>query len=529
MKVLIADDEPFVLEGLTRLLSTHVPEVEEILTADNGAAALTLCEQAGPPDLLITDVCMPMVDGIELSQAVRRRYADCRIVIISGYEDFQAARSAIEVGVLRYMLKPIVHQEMIDYVKGVAEELRAQRLNREEEQGRRVDNLMVELYNHMLQDIPFLGVERIAGEQGAYCVVRLVAVGGPFKGGASDDLRAALQRQCATRKQATYVVSATHTEGALLLCGFADPDRVWVEELPRALCGVAGVPIAVGVGCRCRLLEQAYLSYRTAGMAMGGAYLMGDSAVRYYDSEAEAIEREQQGEALESLLAIRQDARRMIDFGALRSSAEQTLYCIQTFLARLERTGCPLSMQRLMCADLAAQLAEEIYVADAGMAEKLQVYFDMDLYARCTSFAQLRRLMEQFARLCTALLERVCSSHGNRLIQSIRAEIQTDLKNASLSHVADALNMSPTYISLIFKEKTGQNFKDYLLQCRMERARQLLHGGETVHEVAQQLGYGDVEHFSRRFRESCGMTPAAYRRGAYRAEDPEGERTSPDA
>ena len=530
MKVLIADDEPFVLEGLTQLLSNNVPEANEILTADNGAAALSLCEQTGPPDLLITDVCMPRVGGIELGQAVRQLYPDCRIVIISGYEDFEAARSAIEVGALRYMLKPIVHKEMIDYVKSIAAQLQAQRQSQEEAQSRQIENLLVELHNHMLQDVPFTGAERIAQEQGAYCVVRFVAVGGSLAEDSPEPVRSALRRLCAKREQAVYVVSATQAEAVLLICAFTEQDKAWIEELLEAMGAVAGYPIAAGAGCRCRLLSQAYLSYRTAGMAMGSAYLYGGSMARYYDSEAEEMEREQAGGSLETLLAIRQDTRRMIDFCALRSSAEQTVYCIHTFMARLERTGCPLSVQRLMCADLAADLAEEIYVADAGMAQELRIYFDMDLYVRCANFAQLRRLMDQFAKLCISLLTRASSSRGNRLIQSIRAEVQADLKNASLSRVADALNMSPTYISLVFKEKTKQNFKDYLLQCRMSRARQLLQRGEAVHTVARQLGYEDVEHFSRRFRESCGMSPAAYRRNAGEgAADSSVERRTPDA
>ena len=95
MKILIADDESFVVAGLTRLICENIPHVE-VVAADNGQSALALCEDSAPaPDLLITDVSMPLMDGIELSQKIRARYPHCRIMIISGYADFQAARSAI--------------------------------------------------------------------------------------------------------------------------------------------------------------------------------------------------------------------------------------------------------------------------------------------------------------------------------------------------------------------------------------------------------------------------------------------------
>ena len=94
------------------------------MTADTGRSALAvLREEVNAPDLLITDVNMPLMDGIELSQRIRERYPRCRIMIISGYEDFQAARSAIELGALRYMLKPINHAEMVAYVRSGPEDV----------------------------------------------------------------------------------------------------------------------------------------------------------------------------------------------------------------------------------------------------------------------------------------------------------------------------------------------------------------------------------------------------------------------
>ena len=81
MRILIADDEAFVVEGLTLLLHQNLPQVE-IMTADNGRSALAVLRERGAePDLLITDLNMPLMDGIELSQQIRRRYPRCRIMI----------------------------------------------------------------------------------------------------------------------------------------------------------------------------------------------------------------------------------------------------------------------------------------------------------------------------------------------------------------------------------------------------------------------------------------------------------------
>ena len=172
MRILIADDEAFVVEGLTLLLHQNLPQVE-IMTADNGRSALAVLRERGAePDLLITDLNMPLMDGIELSQQIRRRYPRCRIMIISGYEDFEAARSAIELGALRYMLKPINHTEMVAYVRSVLEDVVREQDERIRHSTDRLESLLVDLHNHMLLDAPYGGAERIDRETGDYCAVR---------------------------------------------------------------------------------------------------------------------------------------------------------------------------------------------------------------------------------------------------------------------------------------------------------------------------------------------------------------------
>ena len=515
MKILIADDESFVVAGLTRLICENIPHVE-VVAADNGQSALALCEDSAPaPDLLRTDVSMPLMDGIELSQKIRARYPHCRIMIISGYADFQAARSAIELGALRYMLKPINHEEMEAYVRSVVEDLGREQAERVRRSNERLENLLVELHNHMLLDIAYRGAERIAQESGEYCAVRLVAVG--TAGGGIAALSAALASAMESRPAPTYLIETAGAQATLLLCDFRAPDAAWLERLPLELESSLMVPVAVGVGQRCKTLESIHLSYRTAGMAVWRSYLAGGHAACFDDAvpvgEAEA-------NRLDAVFSLRQEVRRMLDFYTLVPDEQQLLYCINTFMARLERINCPLSMKQLMCAELVADLLGGNYVPGLELDLNLERYLCLDFYTGCNDYAQLRAMMTRFIQLYNGLLEQISRSGSNRLILSIRSAIHADLRNASLSHVADTLNMSPSYISMIFKEKTGQNFKDYLLSTRMNRAKRLLRQGEPIYEIARQLGYEDAEHFSRRFRARFGLSPAAYRREGEDAGDP---------
>jgi len=180
-------------------------------------------------------------------------------------------------------------------------------------------------------------------------------------------------------------------------------------------------------------------------------------------------------------------------------------------MAQMEEIDCPFSMKRLMCADVVLYLLSSNYYAGLTLSAELRQFLMLDVYAECQDSRQLHSVMDRFVELFSDLLMQTEQTGGNRLILRIRSAIHTDLKNASLTQVADMLNMSPSYISMVFKEKTGKHFKDYLFETRMRRAKQLLRQGTPIGVVAQQLGYEDAEHFSRRFRAHFGLSPTVFR------------------
>lgn len=510
MRILIADDEAFVVEGLTLLLHQNLPQVE-IMTADNGRSALAVLRERGAePDLLITDLNMPLMDGIELSQQIRRRYSRCRIMIISGYEDFEAARSAIELGALRYMLKPINHTEMVAYVRSVLEDVVREQDERIRHSTDRLESLLMDLHNHMLLDAPYGGAERIDRETGDYCAMRLAVVSLPGGEGVPS-LRLAVEKALKSRGGPGYLIRAEGAQATLLLCDFGEEDVSWLEGLPQELAAAVRYPVAVGVGRRCGALREVHQSYRTAGMAVWRSYLADGHAVCFDDDLTDAPAEENR---MEAAFRLRQETKRMMDFYTLVPEKQQLTHLMNTFLAQLERLDCLLGMRQLMCAGLVMELLSSGYVPGLGMENSLERYLHLEFYTACGSWTQLREMMGQFVQVYSALLERVGNSGSSRLVQSIRSAIHADLRNASLSQVADTLNMSPSYISMIFKEKTGQNFKDYLFQTRMNHAKRLLRQGMAIGEIARQLGYEDTEHFSRRFRAQFGLSPMAYRKEA---------------
>lgn len=117
-RILVVDDEPMVLRGISLILEQSYLDIDEILSAENGIEALFSIEK-NRPDLVLTDIRMPKMDGMELTRLISEQYPEVSVIIISGYDDFEYARKAIQYGVKDYILKPVQREELVQSVSSV--------------------------------------------------------------------------------------------------------------------------------------------------------------------------------------------------------------------------------------------------------------------------------------------------------------------------------------------------------------------------------------------------------------------------
>lgn len=122
IRLLIADDEPKIREGLRDIINGFQMGIEICGEAKNGQQAIEMARERHP-DIIIADISMPKLSGIEFISLLRKENTDCRVVIITGYDKFDYARQAISLGVSNYLLKPIVEQELRDTLKKLIDEI----------------------------------------------------------------------------------------------------------------------------------------------------------------------------------------------------------------------------------------------------------------------------------------------------------------------------------------------------------------------------------------------------------------------
>ena len=487
MRILLVDDEREEREGIAFLIRKFGYPLQ-IVTATNGREAIAVMNEQGI-DILLTDVKMPVMDGLELSREVRETKPGLPIVIFSAYADFEYARQAIELHALRYLLKPIEVDEfrrlMDDIVssvqKGQQERMlkffRGERLSAEE--------------SRELQDWLF------ADGQVGRRLCKFLFVGNYYEKGEEIFLKLA-DKYFGSE---AMLLSLYPNEGYLLLRNSAVGKKVFRKQLDQMVQTIAaGDSDEMLVLYSDRILSVRELQQQLDFMqklqenifgfgnrVIGTNEYIGD--VDRYSLNVD-LERRQLLAAIETqdVVLIRKQNERFIR--AIDAEERVSRIYVQNMLySVIQSLRQKIPGER---ADEALASAENIFRSrDAGTILSNYTY----------SMEQLLMTLESR------------DNDDSKLIQQIKqlvdAEYGSDL---SLSDVADKVHLSPAYVSYIFKKETGQTLIKYITDIRMERARKLLEEGHMkVLQIAKVCGYENPSYFNRMFKSYYGVTPKQYR------------------
>ncbi len=480
--VLIVDDEPAAARYLKSIVEGRCPGFRVAGTADNGCAAL---EQAAAlrPAAVLTDVRMPVMDGIALAHRMKETFPDIPLVIISGYAEFEYARGALATGAVEYLLKPVSPK----LLQGVMERLRAELDGRREAgtaaflcraAGSRVSDAEGEdgaPYRAALlregglpsrNRLSAAGDSAVALDRGFFalggrddCETLYLASCGAWSFGAFSDRLAALLQdgECATR---TLVIreEPVHPSGL----------HEAVVELRRAL----DAQIVPGEA-RVRRCE-----YVPAEIPRDGPL---EDRIAYAVREGRADRLEA---AVRDACGLWQSSSR-----PLASAAAAFRVLLGVMARNAAKPGKWAEVERLLEDALSEAEDYPTLAADlCAAAEAASGLCDRDRCAQDVPafFADIRRWVE--------------SRYG---------------ENLSLAAVSRQFRISPSYLTKLFRKYADAGFCDFLARVRIEAAKRLIaeEPGIPLKEVAERVGYGDPFYFSRVFKTVTGLPPSEYLRG----------------
>lgn len=517
-KIFVVEDEPLIRKGIIKYIERGgKDEFQVVGSCGDGELAYPQILET-KPDLIITDVRMPYMNGLELAREVRKKLLHVKIIIISGYEEFQYANEAIQIGVVAYLVKPILEKPLLDSIR------KAQMHSRQENNSSKERE---NLEQHFFEDLITRGhtlvelykeAEDLKVSLAAVCY-NIILVGGRHcdyyntqngseEGGLSrEKLKMALEGmegilfQYGARRYAVLVKGKQAQEAA------ASTDRI--VKLILKLCQPQDYYI--GVGKPVSRLSEIPDSYEQAEW---------DYAYCYFSSKTYVHLSGEADKPLELLRDMPEFAK--IDTGKMNRDA------VETFLRKGKK-----SEVREFIDDYFTKIGN-----DAWESYLFRWYIVIDMEFAAAAFLRWMddgepeqnvsveeiykciRTQEGMYRFISNLLER-CIEYRDRksgnvfkgMIDQAKQFIREHYsEEISLNRVAAHIGVSQSYLSRVFGQETGKTFVNYLTQVRMEYIKEQLRcTDKSIEEICHEAGYKDTHYFYALFKKREGCTPTDYR------------------
>lgn len=525
LKVMLVDDEPFILQGLTMLIDWEKEGCEIVKTASNGKEAYAYYKE-NPVDLIIADIKMPMMTGLELLEKIREEDTNTFFVILSGYNDFAYAQKALRFGSMDYILKPVQKDTLLELVRKAVSQKEASA--REE-----ADNMKLQ-HSYLLQNLAALvkgkadqtALEYVKERMPFSDKVRYIQIwlnGFDALEEMADnelwELRNRLYENCKAflGEDGDYCVKdifgyEEEHEISLFYCEeMAKKRRLTMQEFMEMLLTVAeknlGIPVVLLIGKEVEDIAKISHSYSSACMLKPFKGFRAEKNLYYYEEEVHVNQNK--------VVLCKQSLDRLI--GAVEQNDRVEINnSVDALFSEMENMGMTGEIVSMNTNYLLFQLIHLAVEQDESVdQEEVMLYisnnvFDADISRG--SRAHLRRFACEYAEYLIQLRKNV--SRG--VLMEVEREVREHFaENLTLKELSKKYFVNSSYLGQIFRKKYGQSFKDYLSNYRInEAAQQLLRTDKKISVIAEEVGYHDTDYFISRFIEQKGCTPARYRKNA---------------
>lgn len=518
-RVLLVDDEEDIREGISRKMDWLGLGFSLVGEAANGQDALELAESLRP-DVILTDIKMPFMDGLELCRILTDRLPAARFVVFSGFDAFEYAKQAIQMNVVEYILKPINADELSAVLRRLKDQLdqeRAERRNVELLRSRYTENLPVlrELfYANLLDGHIEPGTERERAArldidlQGEEWAVGLAYIGSDRRDALSTLSVQKLLEESLTADRCRLTL---YNDWVVVIVSLTESFTIYdlIRVLDR-VCTLAasylGLTLTVGVGAPCKELSGMARSAAEARTALEYRSMVGRGQVIYIgDLEPDGGQ----------VLTFEEADERTLT-AAVRLGSEQEVRDAAAALAGKIREANPSAGQyNLFLMELVTHLMKMTRRSGVGVEEVFGTGFSLPI--QDSALPSLEELedwcAERYLRLRTLIRRRQTDSAG-QTVETAKEYIRQHYAESDLSveKLCAYLHLSSTYFSTLFKRETGTSFTAYVTTVRMEAAAEAIRGTEEkTYLIAQRCGYEDPNYFSYVFKRHFGVTPTKYR------------------
>ncbi|MBD2844168.1 response regulator [Paenibacillus sp. IB182496] len=504
-RVLIADDERKIREGMKTLIARNAPEWEVVGEARTGCEALEQLEEAAP-DLVMTDIRMPQMDGIALTKELHLRAPDVAVVILTGYKDFEYAQAVIPYGVLDFLLKPCPEEQVVRVLEQAREAIRRRQAERERSRkGMRqlelmtVRSLMLRL-PYEAASLPGVREHYLGREVWLLQVDTYLPPGKAYGYNDIGLLQFAVlniaEELAAGRELDARIVPVVYDAFALFV---APEAAAALPQLMRELREQVRELLGLEVHARCAGMaeepgELAACMDRLPEPGAGRGDIAGAAVALPRDqAEIRTVQN-----AIMSAIMLGEGDR----LGADLERRVERLRALRPARAKREALALALALTGIMGKEFG--LSRE----PAALAERLDALDALASAERVASWAAARA-----AEFLAAFRTWLHGQNRNIVEKAIQYIDRHYMERCDLKEVAGVVHLSPNYFSNLFKKETGESFVGYMTNVRIAKAKLAIAATELkVAEVARRVGYDDPNYFAKVFKQITGTTPREYRK-----------------
>ena len=517
MKILIAEDEPLCLKNLEELDWASLG-IDTVLTAKDGKMAYdtALCEK---PEIILSDIQMPKMNGLELAEKLSVNLPESHFIILTAYNNFHYAQSAIASGVSSYLLKPFMDEDVIDAVSKAIVDIK-------DEQLKNSYNTQItkqlEVSKHFLLNYFFSAVSDESADanelynifnisdRNAICTAMVISLDYAEETDFKDNYRIFnhLTRIFTGHNKAVLPffnttqliyfflsdtsVSPQQALNSVLSCAdsaetylnFNYPDK-YVIGLGNPVCGVSN--------CQ--------NSYNGALNAVKYSFYLGfNSVICISDLE--------QSEAFEDYQSFAQEEF----FGYVKAGDfKNASFMLKKLFDNFRRSQAPIETVRRICHEILVHLA--LCLLQCGQNPDLifSKTNAWDILRQYDSLNSIEEFVTNFVDVVISAITYRYNEKNRDLVKEVKEYISSHL-NTSLNEIAEHFFHSPNYLSNIFSKEAGVTIKNYMIAERIDRAKELLaNPDKSIGVIAADVGYKNTQHFSTVFSKQTGVTPTVYR------------------
>jgi two-component system response regulator YesN len=534
-KLMLVDDEEDVREGVFQEIDWQACGFEVIEKAENGQEALELMEKQ-VPDIVVTDIQMPFMNGMQMSELIRERYPMTKIIILTGHDEFEYAQKAVKLHIDEYVLKPFSSQELMHAILKVKDHMDAETAEKE--------NMHI-LREHYRQSLPVLSEAFLASlltrklslkdiiEKSEHYSIQLVGNGysvsvismdhmsenndaTSFKYSVDQELKLFAVFNIAeeiAQKHGAGIVFMYHDQ-VILLSVSEEKERnlsmartlAVLEEIRQSIEKFLKFSVTIGVSGVTSAVTDCLYAYKDAVSALDYRFIHGNNRIICIDDvEKRVAEKLRFDEDKEHALI------RCLKVGSVHEVKEM----VEDLFQGIADTPVSYQDYQVYLLEILVSLLKAAKQSDIDMDHLFGANFTV--FAEINKFNNIQEAKSWIVGICAKIMDVIASDRQytyKNLVDMAKEYIQHHYHESeiSINKLCSHLHISAGYFSTIFKKETKMTFVNYLMQIRMDAAKDLLRSTDLkAFEVAEKVGYSDPNYFSFSFRKQVGISPKEYR------------------